>query len=233
MTPTSTPSDWSSGPEPGELRPAVVQDARTGRVLMLGWMNAEALQRTRETGMVHFWSRSRGRLWRKGETSGNVLRVVEIRLDCDGDALLIQAVPAGPTCHTGRPSCFHRGWEDEALPSPPGHILHRLEEVVRERQQHPVEGSYTARLLAAGPDEIAKKIGEEAIEVLLALRQQSERRVLEEAADLIYMLTVGLAARGLSWDAVLEILAERRGLPGIPPAPDGEPAGPGEAPPHP
>lgn len=212
MTPTSTPSGWSSESEPAALRPAIVQDARTGRVLMLGWMNAEALRRTRETGEVHFWSRSRGRLWRKGETSGNILRVVEIREDCDGDALLIQAIPAGPTCHTGRPSCFHRGPDGEALPPPPGPVLHRLEEIVRDRQQHPVEGSYTARLLAAGPDEIAKKIGEEAIEVLLALRHQSERRALEEAADLLYMLTVGLVARGLSWDAVLEVVAERRGL---------------------
>ncbi len=226
MTPPSTPSDWSSGPEPADLRPAIVQDAITGRVLMLGWMNAEALQRTRETGMVHFWSRSRGLLWLNGETSVNALRVVEIRLDCDGDALLIQAIPAGPTCHTGRASCFHRAPDGGEVPSPPGGMLHRLEEVVQDRQRRPVEGSYTARLLAAGPDEIVKKIGEEAIEVLLALRHQSDRRALEEAADLLYMLTVGLAARGLSWDAVLEVLAERRGLgrmasPPDPPPPSG------------
>ncbi len=213
MTPPSTPSSWDSEPEPSGLRPAIVQDARTGRVLMLGWMNDEALQRTRETGMVHFWSRSRGRLWRKGETSGHVLRVVEIRLDCDEDTLLIQAIPAGPTCHTGRASCFHRQPEGGELPPPPGGILHRLEEAVRDRQAHPVEGSYTAQLLAAGPDEIVKKIGEEAIEVALALRHQSDQRSLEEAADLLYMLTVGLVARGLSWDAVMEVLAERRGLP--------------------
>lgn len=212
MTPTSTPSGSSSEPEPAELRPAIVQDARTGRVLMLGWMNDEALQRTRETGMAHFWSRSRRRLWQKGETSGNVLRVVEIRLDCDGDALLIQAIPAGPICHTGRASCFHRELRGEELPSPSGQILHRLEEVVRERQRRPVERSYTAQLLTAGLDEIVKKIGEEAIEVALALRHQSDQRALEEAADLLYMLTVGLVARGLSWDAVLEVLAERRGL---------------------
>ncbi|MCS6962847.1 bifunctional phosphoribosyl-AMP cyclohydrolase/phosphoribosyl-ATP diphosphatase HisIE [Thermoflexus sp.] len=212
MTPTSTPSGWSSGPDPGELRPAVVQDARTGRVLMLGWVNDEALQRTRETGMAHFWSRSRRRLWRKGETSGNVLRVVEIRLDCDGDAVLIQAIPAGPTCHTGQPSCFHREPDGTELLPPPGQILHRLEEAVRDRQRRPAEGSYTARLFAAGLDEIVKKIGEEAIEVALALRHQSDQRSLEEAADLLYMLTVGLVARGLSWDAVLEVLAERRGL---------------------
>ncbi len=179
---------------------------------MLGWMNDEALQLTRETGTVHFWSRSRRRLWQKGETSGNVLRVVEIRLDCDGDALLIQAIPAGPTCHTGRTSCFHRELHGEELPPPSGQIFHRLEEVVRERQRRPVEGSYTAQLLTAGLDEIVKKIGEEAIEVALALRHQSDRRALEEAADLLYMLTVGLVARGLSWDAVLEVLAERRGL---------------------
>ncbi|WP_322800607.1 bifunctional phosphoribosyl-AMP cyclohydrolase/phosphoribosyl-ATP diphosphatase HisIE [Thermoflexus sp.] len=221
MTPTSIPSDWSSASEPAEVeaeapptaaRPAIVQDARTGRVLMLGWMNDEALQRTRETGMVHFWSRSRRRLWRKGETSGNVLRVVEIRLDCDEDALLIQAIPAGPTCHTGRPSCFHRELREGELPPPSGHILHRLEEIVRDRQRHPVEGSYTAQLLTAGLDEIVKKIGEEAIEVVLALRHQSDPRSLEEAADLLYMLTVGLVARGLSWDAVLEVLSERRGM---------------------
>lgn len=216
MTPTSTPSGWSSGPEPVELRPAIVQDARTGRVLMLGWMNEEALQRTLETGLVHFWSRSRRRLWQKGETSGNTLRVVEIREDCDGDALLIQAIPAGPTCHTGRPSCFHRELRGEELPPPSGHILHRLEAVVQDRQRHPIEGSYTVQLLAAGPDEIAKKIGEEAIEVALALSRQSDQRSLEEAADLLYMLTVGLVARGLSWDAVLEVLSERRGMGTIP-----------------
>jgi phosphoribosyl-ATP pyrophosphohydrolase/phosphoribosyl-AMP cyclohydrolase len=211
MTPISTPSGWSSGSEEA-LRPAVVQDAVTGRVLMLGWMNEEALRRTRETGEVHFWSRSRGRLWRKGETSGNVLRVVEIRLDCDADAVLVQALPAGPTCHTGRPSCFHRALEGSETPPPSGSILHRLEQVVGSRRDHPEAGSYTAQLFAAGPDEIAKKIGEEAVEVLLALRHQSDCRVLEEAADLLYMLTVGLSLRGLSWDAVLQVLAERRGL---------------------
>lgn len=212
MTPASTPSDSSWSSERADLRPAIVQDAVTGRVLMLGWMNHEALQRTRETGTVHFWSRSRGRLWQKGETSGNVLRVVEIRLDCDGDAVLVQAIPAGPTCHTGRASCFHRELEGVEIPPPPGQILHRLEEVVGERRQHPVESSYTARLFEAGLDEIVKKIGEEAIEVMLALRHQSDQQSLEEAADLLYMLTVGLVARGLSWDAVLDILAKRRGL---------------------
>ncbi|HXF68639.1 MAG TPA: bifunctional phosphoribosyl-AMP cyclohydrolase/phosphoribosyl-ATP diphosphatase HisIE [Thermoflexus sp.] len=212
MTPVSTPSDsnWSS--EHADLRPAIVQDAVTGRVLMLGWMNHEALQRTRETGLVHFWSRSRGRLWQKGETSGNVLRVVEIRLDCDEDAVLVQAIPAGPTCHTGRASCFHREPEGEETPPPSGQILHRLEEVVAERRRHPVEGSYTAQLFEAGLDEIVKKIGEEAIEVMLALRHQSDQRSLEEAADFLYMLTVGLVARGLSWDGVFDLLAKRRGL---------------------
>lgn len=212
MEPISTPSGSNWGSEGPDLQPAVVQDAATGRVLMVGWVNAEALRRTQETGLVHFWSRSRGRLWRKGETSGNVLRVVEIRADCDGDAWLIQALPAGPTCHTGRLSCFHRHPDGGEVPVPPGSVLHRLEAVVADRRQRPQEGSLTSRLFAAGPDEIAKKIGEEAVEVLLALRTQPDRRVLEEAADLLYMLTVGLVERGLGWDAVLQILAERRGL---------------------
>jgi phosphoribosyl-AMP cyclohydrolase / phosphoribosyl-ATP pyrophosphohydrolase len=175
------------------LKAAIVQDADTDRVLMLGWMNEEAERLTRETGDVWFWSRSRERLWRKGETSGNTLAVRELRDDCDGDALLVRAAPAGPTCHTGSISCF--------APSLWRTITHRAAE-------RP-EGSYTAELLNAGLGACARKVGEEAVEVTVAALDESDERVVEEAADLVYHLYVLLAARGLDVAQVEDALRAR------------------------
>jgi len=197
------------------LVPAVVQDAAGGEVLMLAWMNDEALRLTRETGQAHFWSRSRGELWHKGASSGNVMRVREIRVDCDADTLLLLVDPAGPACHTGRPSCFYRrlgGPAAPPLPAPPegGGALAALFATILDRQVNPRPGSYTARLLAAGEDEILKKVGEEAMEVILAAKGQGDERLVAEAADLLYHLLVLLAARGLDLAGVEAELVRRR-----------------------
>ena len=190
----------------------IVQDAETKRVLMLGWLNAESLRLTRESGQVTFWSRSRGELWRKGETSGNTLELVDLAVDCDGDALLISARPAGPTCHTGTVSCF--GEVDE-LPDRSFAELDHLWRVISQRAEDRPEGSYTARLLAKGVEGPGRKVTEEATEVLLAAKDHSARladdqRVAEEAADLVYHLLVLLAERGIEPELVLEELAARR-----------------------
>jgi phosphoribosyl-ATP pyrophosphohydrolase/phosphoribosyl-AMP cyclohydrolase len=177
----------------GELRPAIVQDAATGRVLMLAWMDDEAERLTRETGEAWFWSRSRGKLWRKGETSGNTLAVVELRDDCDGDALLLRVTPAGPTCHTGSVSCF-APW---------------LWRTIAERALERPAGSYTTELLEQGIGAVARKVGEEAVEVAVAALDESDERVVEEAADLVYHLYVLLAARGLDVSAVEDELLRR------------------------
>ena len=176
-----------------ELKPAIVQDASTGRVLMLAWMDAEAERLTRETGEAWFWSRSRERLWRKGETSGNTLAVEEFRDDCDGDAFLLRVRPAGPACHTGSLSCF--------APA--------LWRTITERASERPEGSYTAELLDAGVGACARKVGEEAVELTVAALDESDDRVLEEAADLVYHLYVLLAARGLDVAQVDDFLAAR------------------------
>jgi phosphoribosyl-ATP pyrophosphohydrolase/phosphoribosyl-AMP cyclohydrolase len=175
------------------LRPAIVQDAASGRVLMLAWMDEEAERRTRETGEAWFWSRSREQLWRKGETSGNTLAVEELRDDCDGDALLVRVRPAGPTCHTGSLSCFAPG----------------LWRTISERTAARTAGSYTTELLEAGIGACARKVGEEAVEVSVAALDEPDERVVEEAADLIYHLYVLLAARGLDIAEVDEVLAVR------------------------
>nr|HID13336.1 bifunctional phosphoribosyl-AMP cyclohydrolase/phosphoribosyl-ATP diphosphatase HisIE [Anaerolineae bacterium] len=195
-----------------ELMPAVVQDANTGEVLMVAWMNEEALRRTQETGQAHFWSRSRQELWRKGATSGNVMYVREMWVDCDADTLLLKVDPAGPACHTGERSCFYR-----RLPpsSPPlvgeESILHTLFATILDRQANPRPGSYTARLLAAGEDEILKKVGEEAMEVVLAAKGQGNERLISEVADLLYHLLVLLAARGVTLaDVEAELVRRRR-----------------------
>jgi phosphoribosyl-AMP cyclohydrolase / phosphoribosyl-ATP pyrophosphohydrolase len=180
---------------PDELRAAIVQDAATGRVLMLAWMNDEAERLTRETGEAWFWSRSRGRLWKKGETSGNTLAVEEIRDDCDGDALLVRVQPAGPACHTGSVSCF--------APA--------LWRTIAERAAERPAGSYTTELLDAGVGACARKVGEEAVEVAVAALDESDERVVEEAADLVYHLYVLLAARGLDVAQVEDVLAARQG----------------------
>jgi len=207
------------------LVPCVVQDAATDVVLMLAWMNAEALRMTRETRAVHFWSRSRQALWKKGETSGHTLAVVEIRLDCDLDAVLVRARPAGPTCHTGATSCFfHRdaggdGALDAALddavddgPAPP--ILHRLAQVIEARRVATAERSYTRSLLDAGMPKILAKIAEEHGELAAELPAGDDAKVVHETADLLFHVMVGLAARRIPLDAVLAELTRRFGTSG-------------------
>jgi phosphoribosyl-ATP pyrophosphohydrolase/phosphoribosyl-AMP cyclohydrolase len=188
-----------------ELTPCIVQDARTGEVLTLAYVNDEALRRTRETGEMWFWSRSRQELWHKGETSGNVMRVKALRYDCDEDAYLALVEPAGPACHTGERTCFYRG-EMDVLPS---EALPALERTVAERASASPEESYTARLLA-DPPAIGEKVEEEAEEVARAARSESDERVAEEAADVLYHLAVLLASRGLSLADAYEVLGGRR-----------------------
>ena len=188
------------------LVPCVVQDARTGEVLTVAYMNEEALRRTRDTGETHFWSRSRNELWHKGETSGNVQKVRALRYDCDADALLALVDPAGPACHTGERTCFFRGDMDpvteEALPV--------LERTIAHRRAQPADGgSYTAALLA-DPAHIGEKVREEADEVARAAEDESDERVREEAADVLYHLAVLLAGRGLSLADAFDVLNDRR-----------------------
>jgi phosphoribosyl-AMP cyclohydrolase / phosphoribosyl-ATP pyrophosphohydrolase len=188
-----------------ELLPCIVQDARTGEVLTLAYMNDESLRRTRETGEMWFWSRSRQELWHKGETSGNVQRVKELRLDCDKDAILALVEPAGPACHTGERTCFHNG----ELEPVPAEALATLARTIEDRRGAAPEGSYTATLLA--DRELAgRKVGEEAEEVVRAARDESDERVAEEAADVLYHLAVLLAGRGVELADVYEVLNGRR-----------------------
>jgi phosphoribosyl-AMP cyclohydrolase / phosphoribosyl-ATP pyrophosphohydrolase len=184
-------------PPEGDLRPVIVQDADSGRVLMLAWMDDEAERRTRETGEGWFWSRSREEYWRKGATSGNTLAVEELRDDCDGDALLLRVRAAGPVCHTGSLSCFAPG----------------LWRTISARALDRPEGSYTTKLLAEGIPAIARKVGEEGVEVVTAALAESDERVISESADLIYHLYVLLAARGLDLAAVEDELQSRVGRP--------------------
>jgi phosphoribosyl-ATP pyrophosphohydrolase/phosphoribosyl-AMP cyclohydrolase len=187
------------------LVPVVVQERASGDVLMVAFANAEALGETARTGLACFWSRSRGRLWKKGETSGNVLRVHEVRADCDRDALLMVVEPAGPACHAGTRTCF-----GDSSPHAAG-VLEALRRVIRDRARDRPEGSYTARLLAKGLDHALKKVGEEAIEVVLAAKGESDERLAEEGADLLFHLLVALHLRGVSPERVLDVLRRRRG----------------------
>ena len=183
----------------------MVQDWGTGEVLTVAYMNEEALARTRETGETWFWSRSRQELWHKGETSGNTQRVRELRWDCDADTLLALVEPAGPACHTGERTCFFNGTAQAA----PHEALPALERTIASRRAEPVEGSWTAKLLA-DPPLIGEKVQEEAEEVARAAREESEARVAEEAADVLYHLSVLLASRGLSLSDAYEVLNARR-----------------------
>jgi phosphoribosyl-ATP pyrophosphohydrolase/phosphoribosyl-AMP cyclohydrolase len=205
------------------LVPAIVQDRADGRVLMLAWMDAEALEATLHTGEVHFHSRSQGRLWRKGETSGNVLRLVDIAEDCDRDALLVTADPVGPTCHRGTRSCFDDDPADDASATRDigfqGFVwLETLWSTIAERAKTRPEGSYTAKLLEGGVDAVSRKVAEEAIEVVLAAKDdasasdptdRTRAALAGEAADLLYHSLVLLAEREIDPRAVLDVLRER------------------------
>lgn len=184
------------------LLPAIVQDADSRRVLMLGYMSREALAKTLDSGQVTFFSRSKGRLWTKGESSGHVLALVSLEVDCDRDTLLVQARPHGPTCHLGTTSCF---------PSAPGDVLGELQALIRARHTERPPGSYTTKLFDAGVKRIAQKVGEEGLETALAAVAEEDAPLLGEAADLLYHLIVLLQARGLSLADALAVLAQRRG----------------------
>jgi len=188
------------------LVPCIVQDWRTGEVLTLAYMNAEALRLTRETGETHFFSRKRQELWHKGATSGNTQTVRAIRYDCDADALLALVEPAGPACHTGERSCFHNG---ELAAGAPYETLPALERTIAERAQSKPDGSYTVELLD-DPARAGAKVEEEAEEVVRAAREESDERVAEEAADVIYHLAVLLRGRGLSLADAEQVLDGRR-----------------------
>jgi len=188
----------------GGLVPAIVQDANTGTVLMLGYMNREALEKTEREGRVTFFSRSKKRLWTKGESSGNFLEVTEIFRDCDGDALLIKALPKGPVCHTGADTCFSE------LNQCAAGILAELCRVIKERKRSPLSASYTSHLFAEGPNAILQKVGEEAVELIIAAKDTEQRRFLEEAADLLFHYLVLLEERGSALEEVLQVLRERR-----------------------
>ncbi len=198
------------------LVPCVVQDAVAGTVLMVAWMNAEALSLTRDTGIVHFWSRSRGALWKKGETSGNTLALVELRVDCDGDTLLARVSPAGPACHTGATSCFFEtdvGVKDDGPEQL--HILARLAQILDARRDAATpEKSYTRSLLDAGMPKILAKIAEESLELAAELPDGSDDRVVSETADLIFHVMVGLTSRRIPIERVFAELARRFGTSG-------------------
>jgi phosphoribosyl-ATP pyrophosphohydrolase/phosphoribosyl-AMP cyclohydrolase len=190
----------------GGLIPGVVQDASTRQVLMVGYLNAESLRLTRETGRVHFWSRSRDEMWEKGATSGNFLYVTDILTDCDDDALLILVQPAGPTCHTGDNSCFSKGAPGQGFAE-----LEALWSTITSRVAEPTASSYTATLAAAGPDLTGRKLVEEATETLIAAKNHAAgdtaQRVIEESADVAYHLLALLAERGIE---ATEVIAELR-----------------------
>ena len=172
------------------LVPAIVQDQNTLQVLMLGYMDAEALAKTQETGLVTFWSRSQGKIWTKGETSGNYLHLVSVAVDCDKDTLLVRAIPDGPTCHTGSKTC----WGD-AVPESQG-FIRELEAVVKDRHEQMPEKSYTTSLFKAGTPRMAQKVGEEAVETVIEAVKGDDERMIYEASDLIYHLLVLLVSKG-------------------------------------
>lgn len=186
--------------------PAVIQEAATRDVLMVGYMNREALEKTQREGLVTFFSRTRQCLWTKGETSGNALHVESIIADCDSDALLVQVRPAGPVCHTGAETCFGARQHGDAL-----RILHDVEAVLQQRKKRPVEASYTASLFQRGINAIAQKVGEEAVELVIEAKDDNPKLFLDEAADLLFHMLVLLAAKGHSLADVAEVLRQRRG----------------------
>jgi phosphoribosyl-ATP pyrophosphohydrolase/phosphoribosyl-AMP cyclohydrolase len=194
--------DWRKG---DGLLPAIVQDARTAKVLMLGYMNHEALHVTLRTKQVTFFSRTKDRLWTKGETSRNFLNVVSVTPDCDNDTLLVTAIPDGPTCHTGAETCFGEVTTDATTLA----FLAKLESVIAQRVASRPEGSYTARLWSEGPTRMAQKVGEEGVEVALAAVTQADDKLVGEAADLLFHLVLLLKSRNLSLEAVVAELERR------------------------
>jgi phosphoribosyl-ATP pyrophosphohydrolase/phosphoribosyl-AMP cyclohydrolase len=199
------------------LVPVVTQESRSGDVLMVAYANREALYRTLSTGLAHYFSRSRGALWQKGERSGHVQRVVEVRVDCDGDSLLYRVEQTGPACHTGTRTCFSavisEGQPGSGVVTeedPGGHVLSRLAKTIAERNASRSSSSYTAQLLAGGVSKVSQKVGEEAVEVVVAANAEDDERLRSETADLLYHLLVLLQARGIPLDAVWQELENRR-----------------------
>jgi len=188
---------------PDGLLPAIVQDASTQKVLMLGYMNADALEQTQKTKQVTFFSRSKKRLWTKGEESGNFLSLVNIQLDCDLDTFLIQADPQGPTCHKGSDTC----WNDNN--SPTYGFLSRLESTIQDRQENPSEKSYVSSLFQKGINKIAQKVGEEAVETVIEAKDSNDDLFLNESADLLFHVLILLRAKGFSLDDVVQVLQNR------------------------
>ncbi len=201
------------------LIPAVAQDWLDGAVLMVAWMNREAIERTVESGEVHYWSRSRGELWHKGATSGHTQTLRGLRYDCDADVLLLSVEQTGDVaCHTGARSCFYEEGPEPsaggaAAPPPPADVCTELMRVIEGRRDHPEPGSYTNRLLEGGDNRILKKIGEESAEFVMACKDGLADEIAGEAADLVFHLQVALAHHGVSWRQVQQVLAGRRGAP--------------------
>ena len=196
------------------LIPAVIQNYKTMDILMVGYMNEESFNKTLEENVVCFFSRSRQKLWKKGENSGNVLTVKEIYLDCDKDTILVKADPAGPVCHTGEYSCFFNKIEDKELKEiktgETKHIFEEIYETIKGRDENPKEGSYTNYLLEKGIDKILKKVGEESAETIIAAKNRVKDEVVYETSDLIYHLSVMLYEQGVTWDDICEELRKRR-----------------------
>lgn len=190
--------------DPGQLVPAVVQDDKTGKILMLGYMNSEAIQKTFEIGKVTFYSRSKQRLWIKGEESGNFLFMEGMFLDCDGDAILVKAIPRGPTCHTGDDTC----WQEENK-SGNHSFLRELENIIADRYENRDDASYTASLFDKGINKIAQKVGEEAVELVIESKDDNIHLFKGEAADLLFHYLVLLRAKGIDLDEIIEVLIER------------------------
>ncbi len=193
-------TDFEKG---GGVVPAVIQDVNTGMVLMLGYMNRDSLEKTIMTGQVTFYSRSRKRLWKKGEESGNFLFCHQILSDCDHDTLLILAEPAGPVCHNGTDTCFGQSNSKNIS------FINKLEDIIRDRKRNPEEKSYTSSLFRGGPEMISRKVGEEAIELILEVKGRNETRFLEESADLLFHFMVLLENQGTNMSDVCEILRQR------------------------
>ncbi len=195
------------------LIPAVVQDANSGEVLMVAYMNEESLEISKKTGHATFWSRSRNEIWEKGATSGNYMNIKEMRLDCDNDCILVLVDPDGPACHTGKRTCFFKSIDGEEIDLEKGNsndILLRLMKVTEDRKVNPQEGSYTNYLFSKGEDKILKKVGEEAAEVVIAGKNRDKDEISYEVADLMYHLTVMLADNDMTWGDIFDELEKRR-----------------------